>query len=199
MTEKKTSITRRLKDVTTLSNHVTALTEVTREDLANPENVKSIVVEAVKINDRVKQYKEVEGNLKNHMKGMFSAEIEQGQKVTLYDFDHGKKVTVSSRGSSVEVDDEGLLKALYAHYGEQEGDKTGKAWEAWMAATYQPERKVTPDRLQKLTQDNPELLKVAQEVTSIKPGSATFSVRDMTNGEQTAHQKGTLTETMVVS
>lgn len=201
MTAKKNTakaITRRTADLTRLDKRVAAVTEVKREDLATPENVQSIVSAATDINGRVKQYKEVEEHLKDRMKVLFADEMEQGSKVTLYNHEIGKKVTLAVRNNDPEIDEVALLKALYTYFGEEEGDTSGKAWETWVSISDPQPRKMNLDKLGALALSDPDMMELSRSVTSAKKGTVYYRLSNLKQSEKKAYDAGEPCESMVI-
>lgn len=202
MTAKKNTTkaitTRRPADLSRFDKRVAAVTEVKREDLAVPENVQSIVAVAADINGRVKEYGEVEKRLKTRVKDMFSDEMERGAKVTLYNYEQGKKVTVSTSGSGVDIDEDALLKAMYAHFGEEEGDTSGKAWETWVSISEPQPRKMNLDKLEALALSDPAMMELSRSVSTYKKGNVVYKVMDLKKSEKTAYEAGKPCEAMVI-
>lgn len=119
-------------------------------DLQSREQVSALVKTAIQVKADKKDADAADKELIDNFKRLCAAEIADGKPVSCYAWDEGKKMTITYRGGGAEVDETELLKSLYEAYGEEYGDKKGKAWEAFKAISDPIEvpRKLNPAKLQ---------------------------------------------------
>ena len=182
-------------------------------DLSIQENVDALVRTAVEINDQTKALKEQDTLVKNEFKRMCKPYTDDGHGVTVYAFDQEKKMMLILSGGSMELDESKLLKEIYAAYGEEVGDKSGKAWRAFCAISdpMDAPRKLNPDKLAyeiakaeriKAGTESGEVFVSSEQVqaaTTEKKPSLVAKCSAMTKAEVKAHKNGELTDTMVLS
>lgn len=119
-------------------------------DLQSREQVSALVKTAIQVKADKKDADAADKELTDNFKRLCAAEIADGKPVSCYAWDEGKKITITYRGGGAEVDETELLKSLYEAYGEEYGDKKGKAWRAFKAISDPIEvpRKLNPAKLQ---------------------------------------------------
>lgn len=124
--------------------------QLTKSDILSESTAVALISEAAQITEQKKSIEAEDKIIKDQLKEMFADEIEAEQVVSIFDWDSGMKLSLTPRGGSVEIDDFELMKAIYAHYGEQLGDRDGKAWQAFCAVTDPVEcpRTINPQKLE---------------------------------------------------
>ena len=112
------------------------MADLTAEDLAKPEVAQAVVAAMHTANDAAKEAKKANDALVSGMKAISAGmELADGQTLTVYDWEGGHKVSTSFSHRGEEVDAKKLLASIYEACGEEPGDKTGRAWRAWVEIT----------------------------------------------------------------
>lgn len=196
----------------TVEKRVASLSAFGTKDLSVQESVDALVKTAVEVNEQSKALKEQDTRVKDEFKRMCRPYTDEGHGVTCYAFDQEMKMTLTLSGGGMELDEAALLKEIYSMYGEQVGDKGGKAWRAFCAVSDPMEapRKLNPDKLayevakaKRIASglETGEVMvteKQVQAATTEKKPSLVAKCSKMTKGEIKAHSMGELTETMVL-
>lgn len=132
-----------------VSEKVLALASMGTSDLSSRESVSALVRAAKEANDAKKAAEAEDSRVKDEFKRMARPYIDEGHGITCYAFDDGLKMTITLSGGGINVDENELLKKLYEMYGEQVGDRGGKAWRAYCAVSdpLEAPRKLNPDKL----------------------------------------------------
>lgn len=181
-------------------------------DLSVQESVDALVKTAVEVNEQAKALKEQDTRVKDEFKRMCKPYTDNGQSVTCYAFDQQMKMTLSIVGGGMSIDEDKLLKEIYDMYGEQVGDKGGKAWRAFCAISdpMDAPRKLNLDKLayevakaQRIAsgQEVGEVMVTDEQVqaaTTVKEPSLRAACSKMTKGEIKSHDMGELTDTLVL-
>lgn len=195
-----------------VKEHTAALSTFGTADLAVAEKVEALVRTAHEVNEQSKALKEQDTRVKDEFKRMCRPYTDDGMGVTCFAFDQGLKMVLTVQGGGMEVDEDALLKGIYEMYGEQVGDKGGKAWRAYCAISdpLEAPRKLNPD---KLAQEVARAQRIAAGleageimVTEQVAAAATREVAPilkarcaaMTKAEVKAHEMGELTDVLVV-
>ena len=61
--------------------------------------------------------------------------LEPGQTLTSYNWEDGCKLAARMDAATRSISPDAVLERLYENCGEEEGDRTGKAWHAWCEIT----------------------------------------------------------------
>ena len=117
------------------TTNIQSIEKLERADLLNQETAMALVNTAVEINSQKKELEAQDKSVKDAVKRMFADAIESEQNVAIYNWDTGNKITLTAKGGSVDIDDFALMKAIYAHYGEELDNREGQAWQAFCAVT----------------------------------------------------------------
>lgn len=189
-----------------------ALSAFGTSDLAVAEKVEALVRTAYEVNEQFKDLKEQDARVKDEFKRMCQPYSQEGHGVTCYAFDQGMKMVLTVQGGGVDVDEDELLKGIYAMYGEQVGDKGGKAWRAYCAVS-DPMEAPRKLNLDKLAFEVARAQRIAAGleagevmVTEQVAAAATREVQPvlkarcaaMSKSEVKAHEMGELTDVLVV-
>lgn len=200
------------KTLAAVKKEVVALAEMQEADLMNKERVDALVETATAIAEQKKDIAAQDTKVKDEFKRMCARYIEQGKGVICYSWDAGKKMTLTVKGGGAELDEGKLLKAIYDSFGEQVGDRGGRAWEAYCAISDPVEapRVINEDKLAE------QLIRAArirngeecgapyvteeivQSATTVKAPTFAAGCSSVSKDEQSAHDKGELTEVLVV-
>ena len=149
--------------------------------------------------------------VKDEFKRMCKPYTDDGHGVICYSFANEMKMAVTLSGGGLSLDERKLMESIYAAYGEEVGNRDGKAWAAWCAVTEPVEsRKVNEDKLAY------ELAKAQRIASGLEAGEVMVNA-DMVNGatfekaptisakcsamsktELKAHRAGELVDVMVV-
>ena len=200
-------------DISIIKERTAALSTLGTGDLADQTKMAALVVTAHEINEQAKALKAEDTRVKDEFKRIVRPYTDEGKAVTVYSYDTGMKMATTLSGGALEIDEQKLLDNLYALYGEVPGDRTGRAWEAFVAISDPVEvvpRVVNPDKLAaELARSERILLgvesgealltrNVVQGATVQKPVVVSAKCSAMTKAEVKAHEMGELTDTMVV-
>jgi hypothetical protein len=125
------------------------------------------------------------------------AEAGEDKPFTLYSIEHGVKLVRSVVDSGGGINSEVLLQSLYDHFGEERGDKDGKAWSLWKKISLPAPRVLSPELLtvelgKVLDQSDSVLRKVVEKAKIPSSKSPRFLTPDMTKDEVKAAVAGTL-------
>lgn len=186
-----------------VEKQMVAIAGMSAMDLRNKESVDALVRTAAEIQVAKKDADARDKELKDHFKRMCSAEIADAKNVTCYSWDEGKKMTITLREAAADVDDAQVLANLYAAYGEEPGDRNGRAWAAFVAISDEVEmpRKLNQDKLAKeliraeriaqgLEDGAPIITNdIVESATKFKPPVASAQLRDITKQEMEAHRQ----------
>ena len=134
-----------------VEQQMVAIASMAPMDLRSKEHVDALVRTAIEVQAAKKEADAADKDIKDNLKRMCASEIEAGQNVTCYSWDEGKKMTIVLKGGGAEIDETKVLEGLYAAYGEEKGDRSGRAWAAFMAITDEVEmpRVLNQDKLTK--------------------------------------------------
>lgn len=191
------------KAIIKINEKVAALSTFGRSDLDVQEHVDALVATAMEVSAAKKEATERDTEVKNEFKRMCHEHMEAGEAVTCYSWENGMKMTLIPKGGGMEVDEDALVEAIYAKYGEKVGDRTGRAWEAYCAISdpIDVPRKLNLEKLER------EILKGAdgyvdgetvRSVTVEKKPVYAATCSKITKAENEAHTRGELDAVTVV-
>lgn len=190
-----------------------SIEQLSKADLLNADVAQELVAAAAEISAQKKQVDEQDKTVKDNLKRMFADEMDAEQNVAVYNWDIGMKMTLTARGGSIEIDDMELMKAIFAHYGEDLGNRDGLAWQAFCAVTDPVEcpRTINPDKLAaaldaanlaadaKHAATTPEINEgMVKAATVVKKPNYAAGCSAISKAELAAHEDGELTDTVVV-
>lgn len=195
-----------------IKKRTAALSHLGTTDLSDAQKMSALIQTAKEVNEQSKALKEQDTLVKDEFKRICKPYTDKGQGVTCYDYETEMKMTVSVQSGSMELDEKTFLEKLYAHYGEQVGDKGGKAWRAYceISDPMDAPRKLNPDKLAYQLSKSERIASgmeagevlvtaaMVNESTTEKPAVIKAQCSKMTKGEIKSHQLGELTEVMVV-
>ena len=200
-----------MKDMEIIKKEAAALSALVTGDLSNREKAAALVSTAHAINEQYKAIKAEDAKVKAEFKRLCAPYIEDGHGVTVYNFDERQKMSIILSGGGVEVDENALLSKLYELYGEEPGDKTGRAWRAGISVSDPVETRVlNPDKLAaEVAKAERVRLGVeggtirvpgalVAEASVVKAPTVSAKCSAMTKAEVAAHEAGELTEPMEV-
>lgn len=195
-----------------VASQLVAIEKIAEADLANREVAEQFVAAAVMANELSKKSKEQDDKVKTEFKRIMKDHIDKNDKVVCYSWTDGKKVTITYSGGGGSISEEDILKELCARYGEEPGDMTGRAWQAFMAITDPAPmpRVLNPDklaaelkrseRIRAGVEDGtpyvtPELV---ERSTIIKKPSVVCKVSDISKAEMKRHNEDGFSDCLVV-
>ena len=203
---------KQMTDLATIQTRTAALSAFGTKDLGIQESVDALVRTAVEVNEQAKALKEQDTRVKDEFKRMCKPYTDDGHGVVVYAFDQGMKMAVTLVGGGMSLDEQALLKQIYDAYGEQVGDKGGKAWRAYCAISDPMEapRKLNQEKLayevakaKRIAAglEEGEVMvteEMAQAATTEKAPTIQAKCSKMTKSEIKEHDMGELTCTMVL-
>ena len=178
-------------------------------DLTVQAKVDALVKTASEAFEAKKEAVALDTKVKDEFKRMVKQYSDNGEGVTCYSWDQGKKMVMSLAQNKADVDGEELLAGLYRHFGEDPGDTKGRAWQAWLKVT-RPVRVLDLELLEQELDRTDRIERgvaegdihvtaaVAQAATSVKPPTIRVACPNISKVEREAHDRGELVETMVV-
>lgn len=180
------------KGIIKVAEKVEKLAEVTREELDNVGTVSSMVEVLSEANDVEKSAKDAKALAVKKVKSLFEDEGREGHAVTLYNFEIGKKVCLEVIGGATDISGDAVLDGLYRLYGEEPGDKDGKAWAAWVEMTVPRPRELDEEKVLAFIKSNPDVAKVVERSTTMSDFAHKLVVRNVTKAERESHSVGGL-------
>ena len=134
---------------------------MTAADLECVEKVNALVALAKEADDAIKRAKALDKELVDNFKRLASEwGLEPGQRLISYNWEDGYELSVRMAFATRSISPDAVLEKLYENCGEEEGDKTGKAWHAWCEVTDPvTTRELNPQKLE-------EYLKKSAKVAS---------------------------------
>lgn len=185
-----------------VEKQIVAIAGMTAMDLRSKESVDALVRTAADIQEQKKQLDAHDKEIKDNFKRMCREEIDANKNVTCYSWDEGKKMTIVLRGGSAEIDEAKLLAKLYEAYGEEPGDRSGRAWQAFIDVTDEVEmpRVLNQDKLAKeliraerimqgLEGGAPSVTQqIVEAATTFKKPVVAASLGNITKAEMEAHK-----------
>ena len=196
----------------TIKQRTASLASFGTADLSIQESVDALVKTAAEVNEQYKSLKEQDSRVKDEFKRMCKPYTDNGQSVTCFAFDQQMKMSLTISGGGMELNEDELLKQIYDMYGEQVGDKGGKAWRAYCSISdpMDAPRKLNLNKLAyevakaqriKSGAESGEIMvtdEIVQAATSEKSPTLRAVCSKMTKGEIKAHDMGELTDTLVI-
>lgn len=200
------------KTLAAVKKEVVALAEMQEADLMNKERVDALVATATAIAEQKKEIAAEDTKVKDEFKRMCSRYMKEGKGVSCYSWEAGKKMTLTVKGGGAELDEHKLLEGIYDFFGEQIGDRGGRAWEAYCSISDPVEapRVINEDKLAEQLirasrikngeeSGTPYVTdEIVRDATVIKPPTFAAGCSAISKNEQSAHSKGELTEILVV-
>lgn len=200
------------RELTKVESSIVAMSEMSEADLMTKEAVDAIVAAAVQIAEDKKAAAEQDKKVKDEFKRMCSRYMDEGVSVTCYSYDSGMKLTLTPKGGGAELDEGKLLESIYEMFGEQVGDKGGRAWAAYCAISdpMDAPRVINPDKLaaelvraSRIANGEEEgtpnvTEQIVKRATEMKRPVYAAGCSKMSKAELSAHDRGELTEIMVV-
>lgn len=110
--------------------------DMTAADLKCVEKVNALVALAKEANDAMKRAKALDKELSDNFKRLASEwGLEPGQALVSYNWEDGYEMLARMYSATRSISPDAVLAKLYENCGEEDGDKTGKAWHAWCEVT----------------------------------------------------------------
>lgn len=110
--------------------------DMTAADLECVEKVNALVALAKEANDAMKRARALDKELSDNFMRLASEwGLEPGQTLVSYNWEDGYKIFARMHSARRGINPDAFLAMLYENCGEEDGDKTGKAWHAWCEVT----------------------------------------------------------------
>lgn len=200
------------KDLAVIKAEVVKLADMQAIDLADKNKVEALVATALEIGKQKKEISEQDSAVKSEFKRMTKQYTDEGHNVTCYAYDQECKMTVILKGGGKDIDGQLLMEEIYKAYGEEVGDRGGRAWKAYCAVTDPVEapRVINQDKLTAELLKNERIASngsteevlvsadVVQKATVDKAPTIAASCSKMSAAEKKAHKEGNLDDIMVV-
>ena len=191
---------------------IVKISEMQQIDLQSKEKVDALVATAMEIAAEKKSLDEQDKRIKNEFKRMGKTYTDAGNGITCYSWDNSQKITLTLSGGGATISETGILEEIYRAYGEEIGDRGGRAWRAYCEITDPVEapRVLNPNKLEAalvkaqriaagLEQGEPIITKeMVDAATTVKKPSVVCKTSKMSKDEISAHERGELNEVMVV-
>lgn len=181
-------------------------------DLQSKEKVDALVATSIEIQAEKKKLDERDKHIKNEFKRMGKAHTDKGEGVTCYSWDNGQKITLTLSGGGATISETEIIEQIYAAYGEEVGDRGGRAWKAYceISDPVQAPRVLNPDKLAAVLNRTKRIQAGIEEgeitvtkamvdaATTVKNPSIVCKTSKMSKDEIAAHERGELDAVMVV-
>ena len=191
---------------------IVSIDEMQLIDLQSKEKVDALVATSIEIQATKKELDERDKHIKNEFKRMGKIHTDKGEGVTCYSWDNKQKMTLTLSGGGASVDEAKIIESIYKAYGEDLGDRGGRAWKAYceISDPVPTPRILNPDkltaallkakRIQAGLEEGEIVItkEMVDAATTIKKPSVVCKTSKITKDEIAAHERGELDAVMVV-
>lgn len=192
------------EEIVKLETRIASLDKMSGKDLSNKAKVDAIVSMAKDASQSEKDAKSNFDKVKDNIKRMCAAEMENGEKVTCYSYANESKISLVPSGGGASIDEEDVWNALCDAVGEAHDDHKGQAWAAWLEITKSvTTRYLDEEKLKKVLAAAPDGKfhidqKMITSVSKEKKPTYKVTVSAISKAEKTAFDRGEAVSVKVV-